>query len=89
MVCLNRLTGHSPSFFSVYTLPPNQAVGTDRQRLINARRVQMPPMRDVDALVLRKSRSLLSQGTPPPHPSALLGAASAENAVAVGGSTPC
>ena len=25
MVALNRLTGHSPGFFSVYTLPPNQA----------------------------------------------------------------
>src|SRR5207244_843686 len=26
MIALNRLTGHSPGFFSVYTLPPNQAV---------------------------------------------------------------
>src|ERR1700736_2124284 len=26
MVAVNRLTGHSPGFFSVYTLPPNQAV---------------------------------------------------------------
>jgi len=26
MVALGRLTGHSPGFFSVYTLPPNQAV---------------------------------------------------------------
>ena len=26
MVATNRLTGHSPGFFSVYTLPPNQAV---------------------------------------------------------------
>ena len=25
MVAINRLTGHSPGFFSVYTLPPNQA----------------------------------------------------------------
>ena len=83
MVCLNRLTGHSPGFFSVYTLPPNQAVSADRQRLINAKRVQLPPMRDVDALVLRKSRSLLSQGTPPPHPPALLGTALAENAAFV------
>src|SRR5204863_8558711 len=23
MVAINRLTGHSPGFFSVYTLPPN------------------------------------------------------------------
>ena len=80
MVCLNRLTGHSPGFFSVYTMPPNQAVGADRQRLINAKRKQMPPPRDVDALTLRKSRALLSQGKPPPHPPALLGTAPAENA---------
>ena len=26
MVATNRLTGHSPGFFSVYTLPPNQAL---------------------------------------------------------------
>ncbi len=26
MVATNRLTGHSPGFFSVYTLPPNQAM---------------------------------------------------------------
>src|SRR5208283_219988 len=28
---LNRLTGHSPGFFSVYTLPPNQAVSVKSQ----------------------------------------------------------
>ena len=80
MVCLNRLTGHSPGFFSVYTMPPNQAVGADRQRQINAKRRQSPPPRDVDALIVRKSRALLSQGMPPPHPPALLGTAPAENA---------
>ena len=83
MVCLNRLTGHSPGFFSVYTMPPNQAVAADRQRRINAKRKQTPPPRDVDALILRKSRSLLSTGAPPPHPPALLGAAPAENAAFV------
>lgn len=83
MVCLNRLTGHSPGFFSVYTMPPNQAVGADRQRLINEKRGQTPPRRDVEALILRKSRSLLSTGAPPPHPPALLGAAPAENAAFV------
>ena len=83
MVCLNRLTGHSPGFFSVYTMPPNQAVGADRQRRINAKRGQVPPLRDVDALILRKSRSLLSTGSPPPHPPALLGAAPADHAAFV------
>ena len=83
MVCLNRLTGHSPGFFSVYTMPPNQAVGADRQRRINAKRGQTPPPRDVNALILRKSRSLLSTGAPPPHPPALLGAAPADDAAFV------
>ena len=37
MVAVNRLTGHSPGFFSVYTLPPNQAASLDAQAKINAR----------------------------------------------------
>src|SRR5213595_764556 len=40
MVGLNRLTGHSPGFFSVYTLPPNQATSVKAQKRINARRAQ-------------------------------------------------
>ena len=35
LVALNRLTGHSAGFFSVYTLPPNQAVSVDSQKKIN------------------------------------------------------
>jgi len=61
MVALNRLTGHSPGFFSVYTLPPNQAVSVKSQRKINETRKQVPPVRDVPALILRKSRQLLSE----------------------------
>jgi hypothetical protein len=60
MVAVNRLTGHSPGFFSVYTLPPNQAVSVESQRKINAVRDQVPPRRDVPALILAKSRSLLA-----------------------------
>ena len=59
MVALNRLTGHSAGFFSVYTLPPNQAVSVESQRKINAKRNQVPEYRDVKKLILRKSRSLL------------------------------
>lgn len=59
MVAINRLTGHSRGFFSVYTLPPNQAVSVDSQRKINAKRDQTPPPRDVKATILRKTRSLL------------------------------
>ncbi|MDP7691068.1 MAG: DNA methyltransferase [Vicinamibacterales bacterium] len=59
MVAVNRLTGHSRGFFSVYTLPPNQAVSIASQRKINARRGQTPPARDVVQLILKKSKSLL------------------------------
>lgn len=58
MVATNRLTGHSAGFFSVYTLPPNQAASQERQRVINAKRNQTPPFRDVASLILRKSRQL-------------------------------
>jgi DNA modification methylase len=64
MVAVNRLTGHSAGFFSVYTLPPNQAVSVRSQAKINARRNQTPPRRDVPGIVLRKSRALLQDVTP-------------------------
>jgi hypothetical protein len=60
MVAVNRLTGHSCGFFSVYTLPPNQATSIGAQIRINARRKQLPPRRDVRALILAKTRSLLT-----------------------------
>lgn len=72
MVALNRLTGHSPGFFSVYTMPPNQAVSAVSQRKINAARGQEPPARNIVRLMLKKSISLLSDGVPPPHPPAVL-----------------
>lgn len=59
MVALNRLTGHSTGFFSVYTMPPNQAVTAAVQRKINEKRCQVPEPRDVKAIILRKSKSLL------------------------------
>ncbi|MGH7067388.1 MAG: DNA methyltransferase [Acetobacteraceae bacterium] len=79
MVAINRLTGHSPGFFSVYTLPPNQAISAAAQRKINARRHQVPPDRDVKRLTLAKSASLLRQGPAPAHPKALLLIRSAES----------
>lgn len=72
MVAINRLTGHSPGFFSVYTLPPNQAVSVESQKKINERRHQAPVDRDVPGLILKKSRSLLSDGSMPSHPEAIL-----------------
>jgi hypothetical protein len=71
MVALNRLTGHSPGFFSVYTLPPNQAASLTAQRKINQRRGQTPTRRNADELILKKSRGLLADGMPNDHPPAL------------------
>ena len=59
MVATNRLTGHSPGFFSVYTMPPNQAVSVNSQIKINEKRGQTPQRRLVPELILRKSRQLL------------------------------
>ena len=60
MVAVNRLTGHSPGFFSVYTLPPNQAVSVKAQKKINETRGQEPPQKNVAEIIARKSRQLLS-----------------------------
>jgi len=72
MVALNRLTGHSPGFFSVYTLPPNQAVSVASQLKINARRGQTPPLRDVASIILKKSASLLADAAAASGPPAVL-----------------
>ncbi len=64
MVATNRMTGHSTGFFSVYTLPPNQAVSPERQRRINQRLKQQPDYRNVPEIIIRKTRSLLRNVTP-------------------------
>jgi hypothetical protein len=64
LVALNRLTGHSKGFFSVYTMPPNQAVSAKSQRKINERRNQTPPLRSVPDIILRKSKLLLKECEP-------------------------
>jgi len=63
LVALNRLTGHSSGFFSVYTLPPNQAVSVKSQRRINEKRNQTPPPRDTVKIILKKSKQLLGDVT--------------------------
>jgi len=65
MVSLNRLSGHSPGFFSGRTMPPNQAVSIQSQVRLNERLGLQPPPRDVPSLILKKSRSLLADGGPP------------------------
>jgi hypothetical protein len=59
MVATNRLTGHSKGFFSVYTLPPNQAVSAKSQERINLKRRQEPEYRDTHRIILTKTKSLL------------------------------
>lgn len=65
MVAINRLSGHSPGFFSGRSMPPNQAVSAASQRKINARLGLEPPERDVCRLILKKTRSLLRSGPVP------------------------
>ena len=64
MVATNRLTGHSTGFFSVYTLPPNQAVSAQSQKRINMKREQVPEYRDTHQIILRKTRRLLRSVSP-------------------------
>jgi hypothetical protein len=64
LVSLNRLTGHSNGFFSVYTLPPNQATSPRAQLRINQRRNQTPPERDIVRIILKKTRQLLGDVNP-------------------------
>ena len=63
MVATNRLTGHSKNFFSVYTMPPNQAVSAEEQIRINRKRKQSPTYKNVKEIILIKTRSLLSDLT--------------------------
>ena len=65
MVALNRLSGHSPGFFSGRSMPPNQAVSVKAQRKINEKLGVQPPERDVVEVILRKTKTLLKDGSPP------------------------
>jgi hypothetical protein len=85
MVAVNRLTGHSPGFFSVYTLPPNQAVSIRAQAKINARLNQTPTTRDVATLIVEKSRKLLRDVTPEVR--SCLGRAAARARIVIGPSS--
>lgn len=64
MVAVSRLSGHSKGFFSVYTLPPNQAVSPERQLKINQKLNQKPEYRDTHELILKKTKTLLRGMTP-------------------------
>lgn len=60
MVATNRLTGHSSGFFSVYTLPPNQAASIEGQVKINEKYKQKPEYRSTQEIIIKKTRTLLS-----------------------------
>jgi hypothetical protein len=77
MVATNRLTGHSRGFFSVYTLPPNQAVSAERQKKINEKLGQTPDYRDTRRIIYEKSRQLQSSLTPQERANLRAAAASA------------
>jgi hypothetical protein len=62
MVAINRLSGHSPGFFSGRSMPPNQAVSVKAQLKINEKLGVSPPERDVAAVILKKTRTLLKDG---------------------------
>lgn len=61
MVATNRLSGHSKNFFSVYTLPPNQAIHPEKQKKINELRKQIPTYKNVKEIILIKSRDLMNE----------------------------
>ena len=65
MVALNRLTGHSTGFFSVYSLPPNQAVSIEAQRKINNARDQTPEAKTIKPRIIRRSKALLKDWQDP------------------------
>ena len=65
MVAINRLSGHSPGFFSGRSMPPNQAVSIKAQIKINEKLGVSPPERDVAQIIIKKSKSLLRDGSAP------------------------
>lgn len=64
MVATNRLTGHSKNFFSVYTLPPNQACSPEKQLAFNQKRNQVPPYKNVKEIILKKTYDLFKDIRP-------------------------
>ena len=58
MVSTSRLTGHSSGFFSVYTLPPNQAASKEDQLRINEKLKQKPEYRDTKTIIKKKEHGI-------------------------------
>lgn len=58
LLVLNRLTGHSSGFLSVYTLPPNQAITGERQKKINEKYNNIFEYRSLKECCLKKYKTL-------------------------------
>jgi len=65
MVAINRLSGHSPGFFSGRSMPPNQAISVKSQLKINEKLGLQPPERDITKIILKKTKTLLKDGCAP------------------------
>jgi len=65
MIAINRLSGHSPGFFSGRSMPPNQAVSVKAQMKINKKLGVEPPERDVEKVIIKKTKTLLRDGCIP------------------------
>lgn len=63
MVSINRLSGHSPGFFSGRSMPPNQAVSIKAQEKINKKFNISPPEKDIESIIIKKTKSLIRDGT--------------------------
>lgn len=58
MVATNKLTGHSEHFFSVYTLPPNQACSQAKQIEFNKKNGKVPTYKNTKQIIMKKSHEL-------------------------------
>jgi DNA modification methylase len=64
MVATNKLTGHSKNFFSVYTLPPNQACSQQKQIEFNEKSGRIPSYKDTKDIIIIKSHQLQKDISP-------------------------
>lgn len=64
MVATNKLTGHSEHFFSVYTLPPNQACSQAKQIEFNKKNGKIPTYKNTKQIIMKKSFELQRDITP-------------------------
>lgn len=64
LVCIT-MTGHSPGYLSVRTMPPNQQIKSERQAVLNKRAEDRPRPKNVADLLIRRAQRLIQDGLPP------------------------